>query len=204
MAPRLEARQARVRREPIAMLAMSLGSRYTCADDVRRVAVFYGSTGTVDDQAWGALWLHKATQDQSWLDKVRPWTHGSACFAADMPGRPDIAGPHLAAGHKSAVQEPVCHQHLALVLQARPGCTCSGEQYKHRAACADCATMLIERVHAATTTWRWARSCCMRRPRPTASRRRRSRSTSPVKSWAMCSSPATSQKVRWNQSNASA
>lgn len=47
-------------------------SRYTCADNVRRVAVFYGSTGTVDDQAWGALWLHKATRDQSWLDKVRP------------------------------------------------------------------------------------------------------------------------------------
>lgn len=45
--------------------------RYTCADQVRRVAVFYGSTGTVDDQAWGALWLHKATRDAAWLDKVR-------------------------------------------------------------------------------------------------------------------------------------
>ncbi len=39
---------------------------------MRRVAVFYGSTGTVDDQAWGALWLHKATRDQTWLDKVPP------------------------------------------------------------------------------------------------------------------------------------
>lgn len=44
--------------------------RYTCAEQVRRVAVFYGSTGTVDDQAWGALWLHKATKEGKWLDKV--------------------------------------------------------------------------------------------------------------------------------------
>ena len=69
VAPHLEEQQACMHRAPNAMFH---GSRYTCADNVRRIAVFYGSTGTVDDQAWGALWLHKATQDQSWLDKVRP------------------------------------------------------------------------------------------------------------------------------------
>ena len=52
------------------MQGRAAGGRYTCAAGVRRVAVFYGSTGTVDDQAWAALWLHKATQDQTWLDKV--------------------------------------------------------------------------------------------------------------------------------------
>ena len=77
---------------------MSLGSRYTCADNVRRVAVFYGSTGTVDDQAWGALWLHKATRDQSWLDKVRPWRYGSACYSADMPGWADLTSTTWSGG----------------------------------------------------------------------------------------------------------
>ena len=45
--------------------------RYTCDPATRRIAVFYGSFSVADDLAWGAMWLYKATGQQSWLDTVR-------------------------------------------------------------------------------------------------------------------------------------
>jgi len=107
--------------------------RYTCADQVRRVAVFYGSTGTVDDQAWGALWLHKATRDAAWLNKV-PRPRGRPAAPAQAR-RPCDGAAARRAGNGADVPEHVRDQALALVLQARgrgparaapaPGCPCA-------------------------------------------------------------------------------
>lgn len=50
---------------------LACAPRYTCALATRRIAVFYGSYSVADDLAWGAMWLYKATGQQTWLDTVR-------------------------------------------------------------------------------------------------------------------------------------
>ena len=80
------------------------GPRYTCALATRRIAVFYGSYSVADDLAWGAMWLYKATGQQTWLDTVRPALalagHG-ARRAAPLAPAADPAAP-------AALQGPCC------------------------------------------------------------------------------------------------
>jgi len=109
--------------------------------------------------------------------------------------RPRDGAAARRAGDRVVVPEHVRDQALALVLQARG-------RGPTRAAPAPGRPMRPRRDaswragRAATTTWRSARSCCTPRPRPAASQRRRSRSTSPPTCWRTCSSRATSREAR--------